>query len=214
MRKQTSDVPNQASRREFLRNGAALPLVGISTLATAASHPASEADALPEAFSALKPLGSRVHPITAEEYRGRLQHAQKLMTELEPKYDALFVAPGTSLYYFTGIRWGMSERLLALVLSRTGEPIIVVPAFEEGRMREKLQFPAEVRIWQEDQSPTKIAAAALADRGLRTGKIGVEETAPFTFYDHLRAATPGLECVSADPSLLPAVGANRSMSWS
>ena len=121
------------------------------------------------------------------------------MTELEPKYDALFVAPGTSLYYFTGIRWGMSERLLALVLPRTGEPILVVPAFEEGRMREKLQFPAEVRIWQEDQSPTKIAAVALADRGIRAGKIGVEETAPFTFYDHLRAAASGLECVSADP---------------
>src|SRR5207237_7029204 len=60
-------------------------------------------------------------------------------------------------------------------------------------------FPAEVRAWQEDQSPTKIAAAALADRGIRTGRIGVEETAPFTFYDYLRAAAPGLECVSADP---------------
>src|SRR5256884_538654 len=66
-------------------------------------------------------------------------------------------------------------------------------------MREKLQVAAEVRIWQEDQSPTKIVAAALADRGIRTGRFGVEETAPFTFYDHLRAAAPGLEYVSADP---------------
>src|SRR5438034_6320991 len=66
-------------------------------------------------------------------------------------------------------------------------------------MREKLTFAAEVRAWQEDQSPTKIAAAALADRGIRTGRIGVEETASFTFYDHLRSAAPGLECVSADP---------------
>jgi Xaa-Pro dipeptidase len=156
------------------------------------------ADSLPEPFSNLKPLGSRIHPITAEEYRGRLQHAQKLMTELTPKYDALFVAPGTSLYYFTGIRWGMSERLLALVLPRTGDPIIVVPAFEEGRMREKLQFPAEVHTWQEDQSPTKIAVAALADRGIRTGRIGVEEMAPFTFFDHLREAAAWFEYVSAD----------------
>jgi Xaa-Pro dipeptidase len=158
-----------------------------------------EADSLPEAFSNLKPLGSRVHPITTDEYRERLARAQKYMTDLKPGYDALFVAPGTSLYYYTGIRWGMSERLLALVLPRKGDPIVVVPAFEEGRMREKLQFPADVRIWQEDQSPTKIAAAALEDRGIRTGRIGVEETAPFTFFDHLRAAAPGLECVSADP---------------
>ncbi len=192
MEKQTSSVPKQSSRREFLQSGAAFSLAGLATLPKATTNPANDADVFPEAFSALQPLGSRVHPITAEEYRGRLQHAQKLMTELEPKYDALFVAPGTSLCYFTGIRWGMSERLLSLVLPRTGEPIVVVPAVEEGRMREKLQFAAEVRIWQEDQSPTKIVAAALADRG-------VEETAPFTFYDHLRAAAPGLEYVSADP---------------
>jgi Xaa-Pro dipeptidase len=157
------------------------------------------ASALPAAFSALKALGSRVHPITADEFHGRLLRAQKLMAELTPKYDGLFVAPGTSLYYFTGIRWGISERLLALVLPRTGDPIVVVPAFEEGRMRERLHFAAEVRAWQEDESPTKIAAAALADRGIRTGRVGVEETAAFTFFDHLRSAAPAFECVSADP---------------
>jgi Xaa-Pro dipeptidase len=92
----------------------------------------------------------------------------------------------------------VSERLLGLGIPRTGQPIVIVPGFEEGRMREKLRFPVEVRVWQEDDSPTKIAAAALADRGIRTGRLGVEETAAFTFYDHLRAAAPGFEYVSAD----------------
>ena len=77
----------------------------------------NEADSLPEAFANLRPLGSHIHPIIADEYRERLQRVQKLMTESEPKYDALFVAQGTSLYHFTGIRWGMSEQLLALVLA-------------------------------------------------------------------------------------------------
>ena len=204
MRKRTLSGSPGASRRGFLKASVVASVAGLATFARGTldhENPVicSEADSLPEAFSDLKPLGSRVHPITIDEYRGRLEHAQRLMTEPTPKFDAVFVAPGTSLYYFTGIRWGMSERLLALVLPRTGEPIIVVPAFEEGRMREKLQFPAEVRAWQEDQSPTKIAAAALADRGVRTGRIGVEETAPFTFYDRLHLAAPGLECVSADP---------------
>jgi len=161
--------------------------------------PEDGCSALPAVFSTLSPLGSRVHPITADEFHGRLEHAQKLIAELKPRYDALFVAPGTSLYYLTGIRWGISERLLALVLPRMGDPIVIVPAFEEGRMREKLQFPAEVRAWQEDESPTRIAAAALGDRGIRTGRVGVEETAAFTFFDHLRSAAPGFECVSADP---------------
>ena len=157
-----------------------------------------EGGALPAAFSALKPLGSRVHPIAAAEFHERLVRAQKLMSEVAPKYDALFFAPGTSLYYFTGIRWGMSERLLGLVIPRAGVPVLVVPAFEEGRLREKLRFPIEIRVWQEDESPTNIAAAALVDHGIRTGRLGVEETAPFTFFDHLRGVAPGFECVSAD----------------
>jgi Xaa-Pro dipeptidase len=190
-----------ASRRNFLKGTAVASALALARPAHAQGGRATENDAgaLPSAFSGLKPLGSRVHPVTADEFHGRLLNAQKLMAELTPKYDALFVAPGTSLYYFTGIRWGTSERLLALVLPRTGDPIVVVPGFEEGRMRERLHLAAEVRAWQEDESPTKIAAAALADRGIRTGRIGVEETAPFTFFDHLRAAGPGFECVSADP---------------
>ena len=159
---------------------------------------ASEPGALPQALAGLKPLGERVHPITADEFHERMLRAQKLMAESSPKYDALFVAPGTSLYYFTGIRWGGSERLLGLVIPRTGDPIVIVPGFEEGRLREKLHFPAEVRVWQEDESPTKIAAAALSDRGIRTGRIGVEETVAFTFVDHLRTAAPGFEFASGD----------------
>jgi len=197
MHKQNREQNYQTSRRQLLIGAAAASVLALTPAMRAADSDTSED--LPQAFAGLKPLGGRVHPITTDEFRGRLLRAQKLMTELEPKYDALFVAPGTALYYFTGIHWGVSERLLALVLPRTGEPIVVVPAFEEGRMREKLQFPAEVRAWQEDQSPTKIAAAALADRRIRTGRVGVEETAAFTFFDHLRAAAPGLECVSADP---------------
>ena len=123
--------------------------------------------ALPSAFSTLKSLGSRVRPITTAEFGERLQLAQQLMSGAQSPaaqtaeaahYDALFLAPGSSLYYFTGIRWGLSERLLGLVIPRTGNPIIVVPAFEEGRLREKLHFPFEVRAWQEDESPTKLAA--------------------------------------------------------
>src|SRR2546427_3769018 len=205
MDKPTPDSRSLASRRHFLKGGATVSALALARPVSAipgglpGAIPEDGSSALPPAFSALKPLGARVRPIAADEFYGRLQHAQKLMSELTPKYDALFFAPGTSLYYFTGIRWGNSERLLALVLPRTGNPIIVVPGFEEGRLREKLQFPAEVRGWQEDESPTKIAAAALGDHGIRTGRVGVEETAPFTFYDHFPAAAPGVECVSADP---------------
>ncbi len=206
MYKLLADFPSNSSRRRFLQGTAAAS----ATLFTPSAAIASAAgdDVLPPAFSTLKPLGGRVHPILPEEFQGRLRRAQQLMSEPPklvasgssvPKYDALFIAPGTSLYYFTGIRWGLSERLLGLVVPRTGQPILIVPAFEEGRLREKLRLPIEVRVWQEDESPTRIVAAALADRGVRSGRIGVEEATAFTFYDHLRNAAPGFEYASADP---------------
>ena len=185
-----------SSRRRFLQAGA----LASAAIVAAPAHRENEApDSLPSAFQALKPLGSRVKPITADEFRQRIEKAQRAMAETQPKFDALFLAPGTGLYYFSGIRWWPSERLLALIIPRTGDPIIIVPGFEEGRMRERLKFSAEVHVWQEDQSPTQIAAAALVDRGIRTGRVGIDETTYFTFYDHFRAAAPGLECASADP---------------
>jgi Xaa-Pro aminopeptidase len=192
------------SRRRFFQTAAA------ASAAAFALNPftgEAEAEQLPPAFSSLSPLGDRVHPVKAEEFRARLEHAQQLMSgvpgsgasQAGEKFDALFFAPGSSLYYFTGIRWGLSERLLGLVLPRIGNATLVVPGFEEGRLREKLRFPIDVRVWQEDGGPTKLAAQALADQGIRTGRIGVEETTGFTFFDHLRQAAPGFEYVSADP---------------
>lgn len=121
------------------------------------------------------------------------------MATLDPKFDAILLGPGTSLYYYTGIRWWLSERLLALVIPRNGQPLLISPAFEEARMRELMRYPIEVRVWQEDQSPTQLIASSLTERNLHTGRIGIDEALPFTFYDHFRAATPAFDCVSADP---------------
>jgi Xaa-Pro dipeptidase len=182
------------SRRQFLGSSAAIP-----ALATAAwPEQGAPFHTLPPAFATLKPLGSRIKPITSEEYKTRITRAQQLLVAQRPPLDALFVAPGSSLYYFTGVRWWPSERLLGLLIPQKGEPIIVCPAFEEARFREQLRIPAEIRAWQEDESPSTLAASALADRGLRTGRVGVEEATMFTFYDHLRQSTPGLEFTSAD----------------
>jgi Xaa-Pro dipeptidase len=182
------------NRRDFLRSSAFL-----SALALTATSAESQSQQLPSAFSQLKPLGDRIHPITPDEFHARLLHAQEFMSQLDPKFDAILLGPGTSLYYFTGIRWGLSERLLAVVIPRTGLPVLISPAFEEGRMRELIRYPIEVRVWQEDESPTALIASYLTERGVGTGRVGIEEALPFTFYDHFRAAAPAIECVSADP---------------
>src|SRR4029077_2791794 len=85
--------------------------------------------ALPPSIAALTSMRGLAKPITADERKGRLEKARRLMTE--QKIDAVILAGGTSLNYFTGIRWGNSERLTAVVIPKVGNPYIVTPAFEE-----------------------------------------------------------------------------------
>jgi Xaa-Pro dipeptidase len=201
-----SDFSTRVGRRDALKSAAFL--TAAAPFASLAGN--AQEQNLPSAFDSLRPLGARVKPIGTEEFQSRIARAQQLLAEGNPKFDALFVAPGSSLYYFTGVRWWPSERLLGILIPRTGQPIMVCPAFEEGRFREQLRFPAEVRVWQEDQSPTKLAAEALADRGVRTGRVGVEEATMFTYYDHLRQAAPGFEFASADPITIACRGIKSS----
>lgn len=189
----------KSSRRRFISDAATASVVSLA--APHSSFATNSYLALPTAFSALKPLGSRILPILPilpVEFSERLLHAQELMQKLYPRFDALFLGPGTSLYYFTGIHWGLSERVLALIVPRSGAPVLITPAFEEGRLRERLRFAIEIRAWQEDENPASLAVAALSGRGICSGRLGIEEATPFTFFNHLREAAPAFDYVSAD----------------
>jgi Xaa-Pro dipeptidase len=154
---------------------------------------------LPPAFTSLKPLGDRVKPIRVEELQGRIAHAQQLMTDAKPRFEALCVTPSTTLVYYTGIHWWPSERILALLIPRQGNPVLVAPAFEEGRLREQMRWPIEIRVWQEDENPYAIVEQWFAERGIRAGQIGIEETTRYVFFDGLRHAANSVDCVSGDP---------------
>jgi Xaa-Pro dipeptidase len=170
-------------------------------VAAAQSRTSSQAalPALPPAFDKLEPLGDRVKPIRVEEFQARIAHAQKLMTDAKPHFDALYVTPGTTLAYYVGTPWGLSERIVALLIPREGEPLMICPGFEEGRLREQLRWPIELRVWQEDESPYALVAKWMEERGIRTGRVGVEETTRYVFFDGLRQAAPTLDYASGNP---------------
>jgi Xaa-Pro dipeptidase len=160
--------------------------------------------ALPPSVAALTSMRDRARPISADERRARIEHARRLMADQkEGRIDALVLTAGTSLTYFTGIRWGASERLFAVVIPRVGAPYVVTPAFEEDRTREQLAAgPLEhtdVATWQEDESPFDRVAQGLKDRGIATGRIAVEETTKFVFADGVGAAAPAMRVTSATP---------------
>jgi Xaa-Pro aminopeptidase len=162
---------------------------------------AGTAGPLPPSIAALTSMRDRAKPITVEERRARIDRAKALMAE--QKIDAIILAGGTSLTYFTGIRWGNSERLTAVVIPRVGNPYVVTPAFEEDRTREQLALGpmahTDVAIWQEDESPFALVAQGLKDRGIATGRIGTEETMKFVFAEGIQGAAPATKIVSATP---------------
>jgi Xaa-Pro dipeptidase len=193
------------SRRELLQTASAAPAgVAISALlgnssARHAGNLQESSSPLPPAFEKLQPLGDRVKPIRVDEFQGRVAHAQELMGNSKDHFDAVFVTPCTTLSYYLGFRWGLSERLLALLIPQKGNPVILCPAFEEGRLHEQLRWPIEVRAWQEDEKPYAMAGKWFAERGIRAGRIGIEQTTRFVFFDGLRRAAPVPDYASADP---------------
>jgi len=187
-------------RRLLYSTVAATPaLVGARLLSAQEKNASND---LPPAIAALRSRKHEAKPISLPERQARFERARALMAE--NKLDAICLIGGTSLVYFTGIRWWNSERLFTFVLPQKGRPFYVCPAFEVDRMREQLtQTPggAESRIydWQEDDDPYARVAHGLRDLGLTNGRVGMEERVTFVFSDGIAKALPSMQIVSATP---------------
>ena len=103
------------------------------------------------------------------------------------------------MFYFTGMRWGTSERMFALVIPARGEIAWVCPKFEEERARELIKMGTDLRTWEEDESPFKRVAQIIKDRGLIHHRVAIEERVRFFLFDGIRQESPGVEFVSATP---------------
>jgi len=183
------------SRRELVHLSLASAAGALVPRASAAQSPAPAGDT-PPAIDALRPLTDGVTPITLDEHRTRLARAQALMRG--ENLDAIVLASGSGLDYFTGAEWGLSERFFGAVITREGDPAWVTPAFEKARALEQIQIGTDVRAWEEHESPSALVASILRERGA-TGRVGIEEMMPFTFANEIGAALPSARLLSATP---------------
>ena len=172
-----------------------------SCASPALTPPSGDTD-LPAPLAALASMRDQARPITADERRGRVEKAKHLMTD--QGLDALMLTGGTSMVYFTNVAWGGGERLFTVVIPASGEPFVVCPSFEEDRAREQLALGPftgdfDVRTWHEDESPYQRVAEGLRDRGLSSGRIGVEETVDFRFSNGVALAAPAMRLVDGTP---------------
>ncbi|MGH8212506.1 MAG: M24 family metallopeptidase [Rhodanobacteraceae bacterium] len=187
-----------ASRRRFLQTSAlgaaALPVAMLGREAIGAESGAKDIK-LPASILALKPVASQIVPVTDDERRARLAKAQDLMGR--SGMDAVYIDGGSSLEYYTGMHWWTSERLMGMLLQKSGDPVYITPAFERSRALEQIRFGHDVRTWQENESPYALVAQVMRERHAGTGVIGIEEKVPFFRSTGIAEAMPQAKLVSA-----------------
>lgn len=174
------------SRRVFLQSAAAAPVLAASTgLARDLAGPK------------LKSLTGDAKPISVEERHARIEKAQALMAQR--KVAALLIESGTSLEYFTGIRWHRSERTTLAIIPANGSVLVVTPAFEEPSVRETLQVGGDVTPWNEHENPFEKVVQGLKARGIESGVLAAESTMRFFIIAGIRQASSAYEIIPADP---------------
>jgi Xaa-Pro dipeptidase len=167
-------------RREFVAASAAAALT--PALARGRARPSS-----PPQQAALA-----LTPAVYAERRARAQG------ELERRGLALLVAtPGTNFQYLTGGNPGRSERLIALLLPRSGDPVIVAPGFEVERVRRTTTI-ADVRGWEEQDDPFALAAR-VATQMARAGRVALEPSTEYGTSLRFAEAMPRHRIVNGGP---------------
>jgi Xaa-Pro dipeptidase len=190
------------SRRSFFRISSAAAAVSVGGRAISQER-ASEPASLPAPIAALPSFAGRVKPFTNDERLARIARARELMAQ--NRIDAIVLANNsTSSMYFANISLNGGERLWALAIPAKAKPFVVCPHFENARAHELLSAgpfgaDADVLTWQEDESPFALVAKGLQDRGIATGRVGLDENMKFIFADSLAKAAPQLTFVVATP---------------
>src|SRR5258708_31263954 len=111
------------TRRHLLR--AASLGAGFQILPRAAQSASEDQRSLPPSIAALQSAAGQVRPISVSERQARIEKSQVLMRQ--HKVNAILLTSGSSLLYFTGARWGQSERFFATAITADGKSPCISP---------------------------------------------------------------------------------------
>ena len=146
----------------------------------------------------LNAISTRAHlidPIPKSEFQSRIDKACKLMHE--ENVSAMYLHAGTNLYYFTGMRWSASERMVGAVLFENGTLIYIAPEFEKGTILDFMQIEGDIKGWEEHESPFQLLGKVLAERNFAEINLYIDETTPFFITDGIDQANSKLNLVNA-----------------
>ncbi|MGH6967040.1 MAG: M24 family metallopeptidase [Phenylobacterium sp.] len=146
-------------------------------------------------LAGLAPWPNPAPAISRDERLARMAKARTLMGEIGA--DAILIGAGASLRYFAGVPWNATERLVALLLPRDGEPLMICPRFEDGSLLASLGVEVGLRLWEEHESPYALTSAAMAELGVKT--LAIDPALPFFVFNGLAKAAPDVALVDGAP---------------
>lgn len=182
-------------RRQFIGSTIGAGLVAGFPRSDAAPAPAGGPGGAAQ-DAASNPFGPRIVPIGTPERAARIEKARRLMAA--GGVDALLLEGGVTMRYFTGVRWGRSERAFLMVLPASGDPWFLAPKFEESRALEQLA-PAPLYTWEEDESPFELLKRAMRERGMSTSVVALEESTRWFVAEGVGKSLSSAKIVSGTP---------------
>lgn len=176
------------TKRAFIAATGGVAAIGMLHGSAASDENPADGAARPD--DTLQPMTGGAKPITTAERAARRQRAARIMQR--EGIGSLIMEAGSTLTYFTGIRWWRSERFTGAVLTSNGDLAVITPFFEAPSIREQLAFDADVRTWHEDESPFALVSDYLTAQRLLTKPVAIEGTTRFFVVDGIRRAAPDI----------------------
>ncbi|QXP58726.1 M24 family metallopeptidase [Olleya sp. HaHaR_3_96] len=148
-------------------------------------------------LEAIKPIAHVVQPIQKEEFQQRIDKACQLMQD--QNRPALYLHSGTNLFYFTGMKWNASERMVGALLFPNGKLVYIAPEFEKGTILDFMLIEGDVKCWEEHESPYTLFVEIVKENGVEAGEISIDEATPFFVFDGIRNCQETYTLVNAKP---------------
>ncbi len=151
-----------------------------------------------QALNSLNDMTSDTTRIGVDEFRARLANLQQEIRAAGA--SAVYLHGGTNLYYFTGLEWHPSERMVGAIVPADGEVQYISPKFEIDTLKDYWQIPGTVLTWEEHESSYQLLGQTLAS--LNSGepkRLLLDEVTPYFIVDGIQSANPGIELGPAQP---------------
>jgi Xaa-Pro dipeptidase len=117
-------------------------------------------------------------------YRLRIDQIRKQLDASDS--DFAFLTPAANFQYLAGYHYQMRERLVALLIRKSAEPDLIVPAFEESDHSSHTWIKGVIP-WEEDENPYALIADLIGKRDEGPTCL-LDESLPLGVYWSLKKA--------------------------